>query len=300
MTGIIGSRVTHRGASATVYAGLQDNLAALTKLQERLSSGKEINRPSDSPAGTASALNLRSDMRAHEQYVRNADDGIGWLATLDNSLMSSSDQLRRVREVMLHAMSDGSGGSQPARIAAAAEVEQLRESLRQTANATYLDRPVFGRNTAGPIAFDASGAYVGTPTGEVTRVVGPQSTVRVDMSGPEAFGSGAEQLFKVLDDVVLHLRTDASALNGDLDLVDKAMTRIGGALAEVGSRQARVDQLKSGAESKLIDLRSQLSGVEDVDLPKTITDLQVQQLAYQAALAATSKVIQPSLVDFLR
>ena len=300
MNGAIGSRVTTRGASATVYAGLQDNLAALTRLQERLSSGKEINRPSDSPAGTSSAMNLRSDMRSHEQYVRNADDGIGWLGTLDNALMSSSDQLRRVREVVLYGMSDGGGGSQTARIAAAAEVEQLRESLRQTANSTYLDRPVFGRTTAGPIAYDASGAYVGTPTGEVTRVVESQLPIRVDMSGPEAFGTGDEQLFKVLDDVVLHLRTDPKALGGDLDLIDKAMTRLGGALAEVGSRHSRVDQLKTAAEHKLLDLRSQLSGVEDIDLPKTITDLQVQQLAYQAALAATAKVIQPSLLDFLR
>jgi flagellar hook-associated protein 3 FlgL len=50
----------------------------------------------------------------------------------------------------------------------------------------------------------------------------------------------------------------------------------------------------------VLDLRAQLSNVEDIDLPKTITELALQQTAYQAALAATAKVIQPSLVDFLR
>lgn len=45
---------------------------------------------------------------------------------------------------------------------------------------------------------------------------------------------------------------------------------------------------------------SQLSDVEDIDLPKTTTELQLQQAAYQAALAATARVLQPSLVDFLK
>ena len=50
----------------------------------------------------------------------------------------------------------------------------------------------------------------------------------------------------------------------------------------------------------VIDLTTQVSTVEDIDLPKTITELTLQQTAYQAALAATAKVVQPSLVDFLR
>ena len=58
--------------------------------------------------------------------------------------------------------------------------------------------------------------------------------------------------------------------------------------------------MRQAADDRVIDLNSQLSNVEDIDLPKTITDLQLQQTAYQAALAATAKVVQPSLVDFLR
>ncbi len=50
----------------------------------------------------------------------------------------------------------------------------------------------------------------------------------------------------------------------------------------------------------MLSLKSTLSGVEDIDLPKTIMDLQLQQTTYQAALSATAKVLQPSLMDFLR
>lgn len=47
-------------------------------------------------------------------------------------------------------------------------------------------------------------------------------------------------------------------------------------------------------------LRGSLAQVENIDLPKTIVELQMQQVAYQAALGATAKVIQPTLLDFLR
>jgi flagellar hook-associated protein 3 FlgL len=58
--------------------------------------------------------------------------------------------------------------------------------------------------------------------------------------------------------------------------------------------------MKQSAQDRLLSVTAQLSDVEDVDLPKTIMDMQLQQTSYQAALAATAKVIQPSLIDFLR
>jgi flagellar hook-associated protein 3 FlgL len=72
------------------------------------------------------------------------------------------------------------------------------------------------------------------------------------------------------------------------------------AQASVGARSNRVQSLQQTANDRQVDLQSQLSEVEDIDLPKTITDMTLQQTAYQAALGATAKVIQPSLMDFLR
>jgi flagellar hook-associated protein 3 FlgL len=57
--------------------------------------------------------------------------------------------------------------------------------------------------------------------------------------------------------------------------------------------------IQAAADTEL-RLRTSLSSVENADLPKTIVDLQMQQVAYQATLGATAKVIQPSLLDFLR
>ncbi len=292
-------RVTHRSVGIRTLQGLQSNLEKVTRLQEQLSSGKQITRPSDSPTGTVSAMRLRGEVRTNEQYSRNADDGIGWLATIDDALTGSLSNVRRVRELTLTGMSTGASTPE-SRQALAVEVEQLREHLISVANTTYLDRPVFGGTTPGSVAYDkATGAFVGDRNA-VNRTVGDGVEVRVDITGPEVFGEGDTELFTVLADIAKSLKGNPSALAGDLGRLDTAMRTMQNRLADVGTRYARVEQSRQTASDRVLGMRGDLSAVEDIDLPKTIVDLQMQEAAYQAALGATRKVVQPSLVEFLR
>jgi flagellar hook-associated protein 3 FlgL len=309
-------RITDRSMATTVLAGLQGNLSRLAETQQHLSSGKLISRPSDSPTGTVSAMQFRGEIRRMEQYARNADDGIGWLATADKTLTSALDQVRRVRDLTLQGMSAGVAGAANAREALAVEIDSLRESLISLANTTYLDRPVFGGTTAGAAAYGPGGTYIGD-AGVVDRTVGGGATVRVHTSGTAVFGTDLDpvdpslpnstQLFNVLADIATHLRADPAAagfdpdaLSGDLGNLDTAMNRMVSQLADVGARYSRTNQMREIADGRIIDLKMQLSGVEDIDLPKTITDLQLRQTAYQAALGAAARIVQPSLIDFLR
>ena len=94
-----GMRITQRMTAARTLAGLESNQAALTRLQQEVSSGKVITQPSDDPAGTVSALQLRGEISRQEQWARNANDGVGWLGTLDTALTSANSTLRRVRDL---------------------------------------------------------------------------------------------------------------------------------------------------------------------------------------------------------
>ncbi len=291
-------RVTHRSVGMRSLQGLQTNLERVARIQEQLSSGKQVSRPSDSPTATVASLRFRGEIRTHEQYTRNAEDGLGWLGTIDNALTGSLSAVRRVRDLTLSGMSTGSS-SQEAREAMAAEIDQLREHLVSMANTTYLGRPVFGGTTPGAKAYDATGAYVGD-TNDVTRTVGAGVKVRVDVSGPEVFGTGPNQLFTVLSDIAAHLRSDAGSLTPDLTRLDGVMRNVQNRLADIGTRFSRVEQARDTADSRLLTLTGDLSGVEDIDLPRTIVEMQMQQTAYEAALGATKHVVQPSLIDFLR
>jgi flagellar hook-associated protein 3 FlgL len=296
---ISGGRVTEGSIHTRVLANLQRNIAKGEKIQEQLSSGKQINRPSDSPTGTVSSLQLRGEARASQQHTRNADDGLGWLGTLDDTLSNVSSRIISARDLVVRGLNQGT--SDPAsREAIATEIDQLRETMVGYANTKYLDRPVFGGSTAGPAAYDAGGTYLGDG-GQTSRTVGAGSKVRVDASGPEAFGDGDAQLFKVLSDVAASIRAgDAAATGANLEKLDAAHNLVKTTLSDVGARYNRLEQMKQSAQDRLLTVTSQLSDIEDVDLPKTIMEMQLQQTSYQAALAASAKVIQPSLIDFLR
>jgi flagellar hook-associated protein 3 FlgL len=295
-------RATQQSISARVMSGLQTNLTRMGQLQEQLSSGKLITRPSDSPTGTVSAMQLRSEIRSAEQYSRNADDGIGWLSTLDSTLTGSLEQVRRARDLTLQGMSAGSGSSPEARAALRVEVENIRESLIQLGNTKYLDRPVFGGITQGTIAYEADGTFRTGPVGEIRRTIADGTSVRVDLDGPTAFGEdGADdQLFGVLRSIADNLDADPGALGDDLVNLDTAIARLQTVLSGVGAGYNRVEQMRQSADSRVLALKGQLSEVEDIDLPQTIMDVKLQETAYQAALAATARVIQPSLMDYLR
>ncbi|WP_199510396.1 flagellar hook-associated protein FlgL [Nucisporomicrobium flavum] len=293
------NRVTESSIHTRVLANLQRNIQRGEKIQQQLSSGKQINRPSDSPNGTLQSMQLRGETRANNQYVRSADDGLGWLSTLDGTLTSASTLVQRARSLTLQGLNSGSNTPE-SRNALAIEIDQIKDSMIGYANTTYLDRPVFGGTTTQTKAFDDAGVFVGNQDG-VTRTIGPNSQIRVDADGVAAFGDGNTSVFKILDDVSAALKSnDTTALASGLEALDTAANNLKNTLSEVGARYNRVTQMKQSAEDRLLDVTAQLSDVEDVDLPKTIMDMQLQQTSYQAALAASAKVIQPSLIDFLR
>lgn len=292
-------RVTHSTISTTVLAGLQGNINRLGETQQRMSTGKQISRPSDAPAGAVAAMELRTNMANNRQYARNADDGIGWLDAVEGALTSTLEQVNRARSLVQQGMSTVNSGSAASREALAVELESLRSSMIGVANTTYLDRPVFGGTTAGKLALAADGSYAGDD-GAVLRTVGNNTKVRVDMSGEEVFGTGPAQLFTVMGNLADKMRTDPAGLAADLARLDTAISTVQTGLSSVGARYNQVERSRQAADDMVFNLTKSLSDIEDIDLPKTITDLSLQQTAYQAALAAGARVMQTSLIDFLR
>jgi flagellar hook-associated protein 3 FlgL len=297
-------RITQRSVSATMLSGLQSNMARMQKLQEQLSSGKEVSRPSDNPVKTVEAMQFRSGIRRTEQYARNADDGLALLGITDAALTDSLNMTRRVRDLTLQGMNATT--TPLAAAALATEIDTLREGLLGMANSRYLDRPIFGGNTNSSDAYDAGGGFLGDK-GAVTRTVAPGVKVDVNVNGPDVFGAAGDpsRLFDVLAGISAALRGQpvaggVTSLDDGLSKLDVAVDRVITTLGQVGARFNRVETMRNAAEDRLISMTTSLSEAEDIDLPKTIVELQMQEVAYKAALGATARVVQPSLLDFLR
>jgi flagellar hook-associated protein 3 FlgL len=290
-------RVTHGSIAKNVLANLQTNVNRLNETQQRLSSGKQINRPSDSPGGTVSSMELRSSLAQQQQYKRNADDGIAWLNAADGALQGVDEKITRARGLVLQGMSAGNG--QASREALAAEIRELSEAIRSEANTSYLNRPVFGGTGASTEVFPKAGGFTGDSV-QVLRTVGTNTKVAVNVDGKAVFGDGNDSIFNVLSEIATKLENDPDALKVELDRLDARAATIRDGLSTVGARTNQLERMRQAADDMALNVTQSLSDVEDIDLPQTITELQLQQTAYQAALAAGARVVQPSLVEFLR
>jgi flagellar hook-associated protein 3 FlgL len=292
-------RMTQRMMSQSAFRGMQTSLDRLAKVQEQLSTGKLINRPSDDPTGAVSSMRFRVSVAEQKQYVRNANDAVAWLNQIDATLSSMTDQVRRARDLALRGANEGSMGPQ-AREALAIEVDQIREGLLQTANATYLGRPVFGGITAGAQAYDQDGAFVGVP-GAVVRTVADGVRIRVDVEGPDVVGADGDNIFDRLQELADALRSnDQDGIRAAAHALSADQARLTDVQSSIGARTNRVEQAQAAAGDAEMSLTASLAEIESTDLPRATVDLQLQEVAYQAALAATARVMQPSLLDFLR
>ncbi|MCF6378252.1 flagellar hook-associated protein FlgL [Nocardioides KLBMP 9356] len=294
-------RVTQSMLTERSVTRMQSSLARLGEIQEQLSTGRVLNRASDNPADAATAMRLRSSLGGQQQYGRNADDGAARLATIDSALGSATDIVRRARELGLQGINAAMGPQ--AREALATEVEQLRSALVGTANTTYLERPVLGGTTASGKAFTETAGVV-TFTGDgnpVNRTVGDGVVVDVSLDGSAVFGPDGDNVFDHLTALAAALRSGSTATiqAGIGELADDS-NRLVVARADAGGRASRIEQAGARAADIELSLTSSLSEIENTDLPKALVDLKMQEVAYQASLAATSRVLQPSLVEFLR
>jgi flagellin-like hook-associated protein FlgL len=293
-------RITQRAVTLTSLQGLNRNLDAVSRLQQQLTSGRLISKPSDSPTGTNTAMQVRAEQAAVEQQSRNITDARGWLDQTDSTLQEMLATVRRVRDIAVQGASTGSS-SDASRQALATEAASLREGLLALANGSVNGRPIFGGVTAGSKAYDSiSGSWLGVSGSPVMRQVSDTEQVRVDLTGPEAFGPAGNDLFAVVDRIAKDLVSNPAGLTVDLADLDARMNGMLSAVADVGARGARIELSQKINADRSLTLGSKLAETENIDLPNTIMRLQMQQTGYEAALAATAKAISPTLMDYLR
>ncbi|CAN5222306.1 N/A [soil metagenome] len=291
------NRVTSQTRMANSQINLQSAAALLAKLQDTATSLKKITTPSDDPTGTADSMRVRAAQSQTAQFGRNADDGMGWLATVDASLSASTDIMHQVRDLTVQGASDGSL-SPTAKEAIATALEGLRTDLLGKANATYLGRTVFAGSSDAGVAFRPDLSYTGTGS-SVVRRIDTNATVQVDADGAAAFGTGSSSAFALIDSIVADLRSGVN-VGPSLGAIDTRMTAMLNTQTAAGARQNQITAAKDAIVSRTGNLEVQRAGIEDADVGEIVIKLKQQEVTYQAALAVTARTLQPTLMDFLR
>ncbi len=293
-------RVTHLGAHHAALNRLTTRLSEYSATQERLSTGRQMTRPSDDPIGMNRALQLRATLSAREQEGRNAADGQMWLDLADTKLQDVVTQIQRAREL---AVRGATWVGPEEREAIALEIAHLRDSIVAQANAQHQGRGLFSGFSSGDAVEKVAGVWTYTgDSGQINRRVGENEVVTINVTGDVAFGfSSGNDIFTVLDDLETALYADDTAgIESGIGGLDTSLQTVLGGLGIVGAKTNQLESASLRTANEVQTITEQLATLEDVDIAEAVMELELQQTAYEAALAAFSRSAQTSLVDFLR
>lgn len=291
------TRITQSMLSTTLLGDLEQVSNQYAATQQKLSSGKELQKPSDDPFAVSRALQLRSELAANQQYQDNVQSAQGWQSATDTALANIGDLALRARDLVVQG-ANGSLGDDD-RTSIAAEIDQLIGSITSAANTKYAGSYVLSGSATGTAPFDPNDptyAYNGNPDA-LQREIGENIPVRVNVTADTAI----QPLLVTLGQVSQHLKTDdvASLQNSDLSALDADTSALTTQRATVGAIGNRLDTALARLQQLQESATSLLSNTEDADMAKTLVDLSQQQAVYQAALRAGAQIIQPSLIDYL-
>jgi flagellar hook-associated protein 3 FlgL len=134
-------RITYRTINRHMQYVIVNRYNDLAKLQEQLSTGKRLLRPSDQPTDVANDLQLRTKMKQLDQLKRNMEDGLGFMQITDSAMMSMDTILQRLRELAIQASSDTISAKE--RLYIASEVQQLLRQFVSLTDTMYKGDYVF-------------------------------------------------------------------------------------------------------------------------------------------------------------
>lgn len=294
-------RITSAGTTSRLMQHLQTAQARLAETQDRMGSGRRINRPSDDPFGNSRVMSMRAGLGLIAQRQRSIELAKSELGVTEAALESLGRLLARAGELAVQA--DSTTVDARGRAAIATEVDSLLQEAATVGNASYGGRFLFGgyQTMTAPFTPDApSNATSVTFTGDagvITREIGDGETVEVSLDGEALFGGVFTSLIGFREALNSNDRTAigtaSTALTGDTDRMLRAR-------GEIGARVRRIELAGERLEGDQAQLQTQVSQLEDADLTKEAVDLQLRDVALQAALSATAKSLTTSLLAFLR
>lgn len=310
---VANSRITQNMMNTQLVRNLYTNLNNMDRLQNQLATGRKINKPSDDPVGISFAMRYRSDLTANEQYQQNVSSSISWLEYTDSMLGQANSVFQRVRELSVQ----GANGSNPQLAADAirAEIVQLKEQLVKIGNSEFNGKYVFnGQITDKAPYSELSGAKnyddgTGnsdqglTDQGLIQFEIGVGIKIPVNTTGNNIFGQpdDPDNAFKVLDDIAGYLAAgDFASVSNSLGRLDTRINKFLETRSDIGAKLNRIELADERLKDIDLNLQTLQSSTEDADLAEVVTDLKVKENVYQASLSVGAKIIQPSLVDFLR
>lgn len=311
-------RITNNTMNNAFINNLNKNLQNMQKAQEQLTSGKKVSKPSDDPLLVGKILSMKDNIKQNEQYNSNISQSKGWVQTQDTALADVTKTMNRIRDLIVY----GANGSlaDTDRDAIQEEVKMKVGEIRDILNTNFDGRYIFAGHKTGEAPFTITDGKDGMLTyngngGNIEREISQGVTIELMTDGSEIVGEDNDLgifLNEIIDAMESRPADPADPLDtgkkADLDKLsgkllgeaDKFIDKILRARSKVGAIDNRLEAAEERNRSENINLTEVLSSKEDIDLAKTYMEYTMMSTAYQTSLSVGAKILQPSLLDYLR
>jgi flagellar hook-associated protein 3 FlgL len=296
-----------RISTQSLYRGMEQRILSITdqlkQAEEKVATGKNMNRPSDNPVGLVNALGLRNGLSRMEQYQRNMDMGKSWLDLSGTVVEQASNVAQQAQAIALN-LQDGTQTPEM-RSALATQVGLLLDQAVSLGNTQLSGKYIFAgyRTNAQPFTKSTSGGvetvqYNGD-TNDFQIQVAPQESLEIGKNGQGLFmdSSFFDSLIRLKQAIENNdptaIQQEATNLQGVEDLFNAQVS-------DIGIRQGRISDKQEILKGLKLNFQNQIANIENIDQTQAILEMKEKQNAYEVALAASGKIMQVSLLDYLK
>jgi flagellar hook-associated protein 3 FlgL len=267
----------------------------MAKTQEQLSTGKKISRPSDDPVVAMKGMTYRTNLTEVEQYKRNLSEAYNWMENADTALDKANSVLQRIRELTVQASNDTLEDSQKQMIEK--EITQLKEHLASVANTQVAGKYLFNGNDTTTKPVDLGTDTFSSNQNLVELELSKGIKIPVNINPTNVF---SQDLFDDISALETALNSGSNDIDSNLDILDKHINNLVAERAELGARYNRIELIDERVSEQEVIANRILSDNEDADIERVITDLKMQESVHRAALGVGARIMQATLMDFLR
>ena len=296
-------RVTQSMLSGNMLRNLSSSYTKMGAIQDQITTGKKVNRPSDDPVVAMKGIALRASLDKVEQFQRNLGEVHNWLDSSDDALDKVGSAMQRVNELMVQAASDSNTSDDRAKIAI--EISQIRSHIQNLANTQVGEKYIFSGTKTKTPPFDGV-AFVSSTDPAYNAMI-KNVDIEIFEGVTMKVNSNTLDTFRGIDTMLSDISSKMTTGSGTSTDYAAAITTVSDQMnlilttrADIGARQNRSELMDDRLQSQLVIATKQMSENEDIDYEKTITEMITQESIHRAALSAGAKIIQPSLVDFIR
>jgi len=286
-----------------MLAALQQSQVSLQTALQQVSTGKSVNVPSDNPAAAANMVQNTIETANVDQYTQNVSSVLSNVQTADASLSSVVTSLTQ-------AVSLGTAGANGTNTAAnlqaiATQVQGILSSVVSQANLSYQGTYLFGgtANTSAPYTADPSSpsGYTYNGNNDVNSIqVGDQLSIQVNLPGSQIFSNSKVNVLGSLSSLVSALQSgNTSAIGTATAAVSTALNYVTQQRVIYGNTESQLNAQDTFLQQETVNLSSQATSLVGVNLATAAVNLSQAQTDNNAALAAASKVLPDTLLNYL-